>query len=321
MHRCSRLLAWPLLPTHELHRSATAVFTGPHAGSRAALDYSWHSHYTPTRQAVQDSIISSFLEGGCVTERPWLCLTAGVMGAGKSRTIRWLNTNGYFPFHRFVLVEADRIKSMLPEMARYVRENRRLAGTLLHRESCYIAEVLEREALGLGKNVLVDSSLRDGAWYEGVFKHLRMARPNYRIAILMVTASRETIYERVARRAAVTGRDVPREVLNDAITRVPLSFARLAPLADYAAIIRNDGDDEPPVLDETVTLPGQVGAAASAAPQLGHSSPWDDLQRLFNDNGTCCSAAVDEVALRATLQGLLERSHGPSSSSSSGSDR
>lgn len=292
-----RLLPATLVPTHILHRAAGAVFTGPHARSRAALDYTWHTHYTPARQAVQDGIISAFLEGGCVSERPWLCLTAGAMGAGKSRTVRWLHSEGIFPLHRFVVVEADRVKSMLPEMPAYVRENRRLAGTLLHRESCFIAEILEREALARGKNVLVDSSLRDAHWYDGVFRGLRATSPRYRIAILMVTAPPETVYARVARRAAVTGRDVPHEVLNDAMARVPRSFARLAPLADYSAIIKNDVDGEAPEL---------ISEEAHAA----GATPWIGLKERFADCSACVPP-VDEAALEATLQALLDRSHAP----------
>lgn len=320
-----RLASVSLVPTHILHRAPSAVYSGPHASSRAALDYTWHTHYTPARQAVQDGIISAFLDGGCVSERPWLCLTAGAMGAGKSRTVRWLHAEGIFPLHRFVVVEADRVKSLLPEMPAYVRENRRLAGTLLHRESCFIAEILEREAIARSKNVLVDSSLRDAHWYDLIFRGLRAARPHYRIAILMVTAPAETVYARVARRAAVTGRDVPREVLNDAMARVPRSFARLAPLADYAAVIRNDVDDESPELvseevhdpaggpatDCLGHMPSPSGERARSSGLRGDTNPWIGLKRRFADCSTC-TPPVDEASLEAKLQVLLDRSHLPS---------
>lgn len=229
------------------------------------------------------------------------------MGAGKSRTVRWLHSEGHFPLHRFVIVEADLIKSELPEMKDYLRENRRLAGTLLHRESCFIAEILEREALARRMNVLVDSSLRDAQWYEGVFRRLRATRPHYRIAILMVTATQETVFARVERRAAVTGRDVPREVLHDAISRVPQSFARLSPLVDYAAVIENDIDGSPPQLTQEISP--QRGISFSAD-QTNRTKEWNRLRMQFNDSDSSCHLKFgEEEELNRTLQRLLARSH------------
>lgn len=68
--------------------SATEVFTGPFAITRALLDYKWHSHYIPERQAVQDTIISKLLCGGVRVEKPWLIYTAGPMGAGEKHEPR-----------------------------------------------------------------------------------------------------------------------------------------------------------------------------------------------------------------------------------------
>jgi hypothetical protein len=68
--------------TEERYASAEAVFTGPYAGTRALLDYRYHLHYRPERQAVQDGIISAALAGGARVEHPWLVYTAGPMGAG-----------------------------------------------------------------------------------------------------------------------------------------------------------------------------------------------------------------------------------------------
>jgi len=57
---------------------------GQFAGTRRLLDYeSWHVHYTPQRQAVQDAIVAEFLEAGVRSDTPWLVFTAGPMGAGE----------------------------------------------------------------------------------------------------------------------------------------------------------------------------------------------------------------------------------------------
>jgi hypothetical protein len=232
-------------PTHVLHRGPP-VFAGRYATMRALLDYTWHTHYTVERQAVQDAIVDVFLTAGCRCERPWVLFTAGPMGAGKSSAMRHLAANGLFPLHTFVVVDPDRIKSEMPEMPQYVAANRALAGTLTHKESGFIAELVEREAMLASKNVLVDGSLRDADWYSRVFGRLRAHFPQYRIAVLLIQASTERIYERAERRAAITGRVVPREVIDDAIQQVPKSFEVLAPLADYSAVVDNDDSSHTP---------------------------------------------------------------------------
>ena len=168
--------------------------------------------------------------------------------------MRWLAREGAFPLDRFVVVDSDCVKSLLPEMPALVAATPALAGSLTQLESGFIAELVEQEALKRGCNVLVDGSLRNAAWHTANFARIRARHPRYRIAILLVTAPRERIYERAARRALVTGRYVPRNVLDAALAQVPLSFAALAPLADYTATIVNEDDGGAPRLQAPATL-------------------------------------------------------------------
>ena len=70
------------LPTHELH-AGPAGFYGDFADSRRELDYMWHSHYSRSRQLLQDRIVHAMLAAGASAPRPWLVFTAGAMGSGK----------------------------------------------------------------------------------------------------------------------------------------------------------------------------------------------------------------------------------------------
>jgi hypothetical protein len=58
-----------------------------------------------------------------------------------------------------------------------------------------IAEIIIDLALECGQNGLVDGTLRDAQWYRRFFHSLRRSHPNIRIAILHVTAPRESIFE------------------------------------------------------------------------------------------------------------------------------
>ena len=182
--------------------------------------------------------------------------------------MKWLAKEGAFPLDTFIVVDTDRIKSLLPEMPELVRGNAALAGTLTQRESGYIAELLEQEALKRNYNVLVDGSLRNAAWYTSCFARIRATFPHYRIAILLVTASRERIHERATRRALVTGRTVPQKVLDEAFEQVPLSFAALAPLADFTATIVNDDDRGPPAMVLPATLQSFARLWSGDGPEL-----------------------------------------------------
>lgn len=230
------------------------LFFGPYAQTRARLDFTWHVHYPQARQQLQDAIVSEYLATGAAVGRPMAVYVAGPMGSGKSHVIRSLAEQQLFRLDRFVYIDSDRIKFSLPETARYISENRQLAATKVHKESAHIAEIIEREALRRQKNLLVDGSLRDIDWYRGVFRRIRSEWPHYRIMLLAVTAPREVIYARAAKRAQVTGRVVPRELLDEAFERAPHSYQALAPLADFSAVIDNASDDGPPTLVPPATV-------------------------------------------------------------------
>lgn len=90
--------------------------------------------------------------------RPFIVFMAGGMGVGKSYVLRWAYNKGYFDTSRYVMVDPDRLKCMLPEMRELIRRDRSTAGTLTHAESTYIAEIAQECALQEGKNIIVDVS-------------------------------------------------------------------------------------------------------------------------------------------------------------------
>ena len=175
------------------------------------------------------------------------------MGAGKSHTLRTLNAQGLFPLDRFTRVDPDVIKGLLPDMPGYLERDRARAGALTHKESGFIAEIAILEAMRTSRSLVVDGTLRDTAWYARWFARVRTGFSHYRIAILMVTAPRERVYERARRRAAVTARYVERATLDAAMAQAPASFAALAPLADFAAVFANGDDDAAPQLQPPLT--------------------------------------------------------------------
>eukprot|EP00965_Chrysotila_dentata_P193008 6175492-Pleurochrysis_carterae.AAC.4 len=117
----------------------------------------------------------------------------------------------------------------------------RCAGMLTRRESGYLVEVATEAAMQRRKHVWVDGSLRDGVWYKSYFRSLRAKFPDYRIAIIHVTASEQIVFERVRMRAEKTGRDVPESEVRDSIERVPKTVDLLSKELDFLAVIDNSG--------------------------------------------------------------------------------
>ena len=118
------------------------------------------------------------------------------MGAGKSHVLQYMHQHGYFPLLSFVIVDPDEIRNHFPEYDLYKSENPLHAGELTRKEAGYIVEILTHAAMQSGKNVLVDGSLRDWAWYEEYFACLKDEYACVKISILHVDAPRDAIIER-----------------------------------------------------------------------------------------------------------------------------
>jgi len=118
------------------------------------------------------------------------------MGAGKSHTLNYLQEQGHFPLTGFVMIDPDQIRQHLPEFSLYVAHDKLTAGELTRKEAGYVVEILTLAALQSGKNVLVDTSLRDHQWYQLYFQRIRKEYPRTKLSILYVDAPREAVFAR-----------------------------------------------------------------------------------------------------------------------------
>ena len=215
---------------------------GRFAAIRDALDASYHGTYSKARQLLQDEWIASVLSQGEPQAYPWIIFSAGAMGAGKTRTVQWMSERGLFPVRQMVHLDPDIFRAALPEWRGYAKRDRLSAGEHTRRESGYLVEIAQEAALRAGKHVWVDGSLRDGEWYRAVLQRIRERHPRHRIAIVHVVAGAEVVLERVRRRAAATGREVPEHEVLDSIARVPQAVALLANEAAFLAVIDNSAE-------------------------------------------------------------------------------
>lgn len=244
------------------HADPNAQLRREYYTARVGLDYYHHVRYSMERQAIQDSIIRQLLSfedmqrGRPVVgsewkrvvrgsrlvrqpRQPWCIFTAGAMGAGKTHVMCALDRHGLVPLNRFVRVDMDRIRDLLPETREYVRRDKTTAGAMTQLETGAIAEIVSEEALARGLNVWIDSSLRDSTWWSTELARIRRTYP-HRLAIVHVTASWEQVQRREERRGEQTGRRIPEAVLRSVFEQVPRSVDALAPLVDERIEIDND---------------------------------------------------------------------------------
>jgi predicted ABC-type ATPase len=248
--------------------------TGQFAEIRSRIDTKYHGIYTAERQELQDSLVAHTLDdGGLSHHQPWLILTAGPMGAGKSHVVGWMQENEYFLEDQVVHCDPDVFKAALPEWSEYVARDRLSAGTLCHRESGMLVEIAMEASLARGMHCWVDGSLKDGEWYRHVILDVQARFPKYAVAILEVTASADEIFERVRKRAIETGRDVPREEVLDSIERVPASVAKLIDLVSFSAIIDNSA--------VTPVLKKYCNADVCKISRAAREEGWDEIRRRF----------------------------------------
>jgi predicted kinase len=214
--RASLLLhpTYPIPPSFSLDKSTeenygvnNMEFYGPFKAIRSSLDYTYHRNYIKSRQLFQDRIVEKLLEGTVIEDsngrgfcktpsEPWIVFTAGVMGAGKSHTIKQLASRGLFPLQSYVVIDPDDIRQHFPEYSLFAMSSPMHAGDLTHKEAGYVTEIVTAAALQRGHNVLVDGSLWDADWYRSYFAQLKKNYANLRIAILHVVAPREAVFAR-----------------------------------------------------------------------------------------------------------------------------
>lgn len=240
-------------------------FVGEFQDIRERMDYRFHQNYSHERQLWQDKQIRRcVLDGGYFPrEQPFLVHTCGPMGAGKGYVLGWLSSKGILPLEHIAKIDPDHFKLCMPEWPVYVSKGKvSMAGTLTHKESGYIAEIAQELAMRNSFNVWVDGSMRDANWYSRHFVDLRARFSQYRIVLLIVSASEERLRRRLTHRAIQTGRYVPEHIAKSS-RRLYASLPKILPLVDFVARIHND--DEP-------TL--------QALEMVDHSGDWNSIGKF-----------------------------------------
>eukprot|EP00956_Cyclotella_meneghiniana_P026756 scaffold58624_cov81-Cyclotella_meneghiniana.AAC.1 len=248
-------------------------FHGEHVEIRKILDYNYHDNYTKERQLFQDALIRSNLLVGKGSEDPWYVLTCGPMGSGKGFILGWMSTKGILQLERVSKIDPDAFKLRMPEWKIYQANNKaNVAGSMTHAESSYVAEIAQHLAMRNNMDVWIDGSLRNHDWYEQELKRIRRRHPQYRIAIIVISAPDEMIDSNIKKRAEETGRDIPQELRKASSTKeINHGVAKLMYLTDLVASVHNN----PPTGDDVITEP-----VLKYVSMVDRSGNWDLIREL-----------------------------------------
>jgi len=207
------------------------------ARSRSLLDARFHNaQYSPERQELQDALIENFLRPHSNREasaHPTIIFLAGAMGSGKTYTRNYFAKD----LESFLIIDQDEIRCALPEWGSSLSEE---CAAMLQRESGMLSEIVLSEAMFSGWNIVVDTSLRNTAWWKKEFERIR-EEFSYKIVIFHVRSTLEVAIQRAEKRAKLTGRVVPKSLVGQSFFDSANTVKTLAHSADlHAEICTNE---------------------------------------------------------------------------------
>ena len=194
-----------------LARPPGAYPTPNPAGVDTLQQYQIEGQWTAERVELHDSIIKKHLEGHVAQDAPVFNVMGGGPASGKSTALRHL---GLDDAKKYVQIDVDEIKKLLPEFNPLVKAGNMNAGTFVHEESSYLSKIITDKALDARFNVVFDGS-GDGSLEKIIAKLEHYASRGHKVVGHYVTVDVEAAVARNIDRAKRIGRLVPEDLLRE----------------------------------------------------------------------------------------------------------
>lgn len=201
---------------------------------------------TPERQQLHDAITRQHFLNTTPVADPTVYMMGGGPASGKSVMLAGLRTPS-----NAIDVDADHIKTLLPEFREGVASGDTRISTQVHEESSALAKEITAQAASGRYNIIIDGT--GDSSYENLARKVAGWRVGgARVVANYITVDTDTAIERAAARGLKTGRNVP----EDFIREVHRSVSNVVPEA-----LRNGLFDEFTLWDNN----GAAGAATKIA--------------------------------------------------------
>lgn len=185
---------------------------------------------TEIRNSTNKIVTSILSTNKCKSQTaPWIFFTCGAFGSGKTSSLLFLDSHNFFILSDYLIIDPDNIKPKLSPSNQYQ-----------HRESAYIALILEYIALDRNLSIIVDGSMRNKEWNLSHLDYIRKNYPHYQIGLIHISTKLETIIERCHIRALITGRIIPDHEIIKSHTKVMESFPLYKRKVDLCITLNND---------------------------------------------------------------------------------
>lgn len=182
--------------------------------------------YTAQRQEVhQDIIRQSLASLQPAVEQPLAIYLGGGSASGKTSISNMLVQSIQDSREHVLVIDSDKIKTMLPEYDRFLKVDPEKMAQMLHDESSDIATRLYEEGLKSRVNIILDGTMKNAEKYEGFIKMAR--EQQYTVSAVIADVPLEEAFKRAEIRYEIEKRRVPEEVIRLSHKHVPATFKRL----------------------------------------------------------------------------------------------
>lgn len=166
--------------------------------------------------------------------QPSIVLGLGIPGSGKSTVLK----NIGYSRDKFIWVDPDDARSILPEYKEYLEAGYKDAAWLVHDEASKASKELLERAIAQNKPIVCDAV---GQNLEKYIELIEKLRGRYRIIVVSVDLPPQTTWQRTLTRFQENGRYVPPDYFRETLDSVPKNTLALKDLVDEFYLFDNRG--------------------------------------------------------------------------------
>lgn len=198
-----------------------------------------HGNVSPSRRELHERIINQMVSGVPREELPIATFMGGGPASGKSAMLKAAGSRGR---PAGVVIDADAIKSRLPEYQEMTKAGDHRAAPYVHEESSHIAKQAMAAAIRNRQSFTLDGT-GDSSYDKLAGKVNAAKAKGYRTHAQYVTVDTDAALERAAARGAKTGRVVPPTTIREIHAGVSGTFRKAAEnnLFDTSELWDNNG--------------------------------------------------------------------------------
>jgi len=193
--------------------------------------------FTPDRQALHDRIVFNAVDGIQPSANPTYTMLGGGPASGKTTVIN-SGVAEVIDATKAVHINADDIKSLLPETQAMLDAKDTAWAAYTHEESSYLAKRIQNAAMQRSQHIVLDGTGDNGV--QSIVGKLKAASDaGYEVNGVYVTVTTEQALARSAARGVRTGRVVPDTVVRNIHAAVSDVFPQIYGRFDSFYVVDN----------------------------------------------------------------------------------